>query len=537
MLRYRIPLIPRRAAVFVASAVIGLLLASMLTAGPAPTRLVVDAASQDSTSPPYVAEPVFSRQVGNPTAEATTTTTRTSDEITTSRAASASPSLVSVDAEAAVPTTSESQTTTTGASSPSSTAQPSSTTAAPPVAIAAIPKPSTTVPAPTTTQQPPTNQAVGAAFTTNTFTNWPVRNTSMDGRTQFLSTPASQMNWQSFTESSDRTIALGPLTANKHLGQFRTQCSFSHFNYDDALVNPGAPGKAHLHMYFGNSLASASSTYRSLRDSGSSSCNGFEGNRSAYWIPAVFDSSGNARIPSRIELYYKSHDGSFDTIQKPPEGLGMIAGRAASNPYVEWACQETGAQGTNLNRPVQQRQNTIPSCSNTATLLAHIKFPQCLSGSIGENSGNATSQMSYPTRGYYTNSCPPGSTIITSIEFFIAWNPDNHDGNTQDWWISSDVLPDGTRAPNGSTLHGDWFGAWNPKLMDEVHSQCVAKLAECGWDLVGNNRRLTWIEHFGAKNPAAYTGPRAIPAAHLSASLCPGEHFSRPEDAALCGGH
>lgn len=427
--------------------------------------------------------------------------------------------------------------TTAAPNTPSPTAGP--TTQAPPATTAA-PTPTTKAKAkPTSTTMAPMampEQGVGSAFTTNKFTEWPIRNTNMDGRQQFVSTPASQLGVNNFVEGSDRSIALGAVAANKNLGQFRTQCSFSHFNYDDPLVYPGQPGKAHLHMYFGNTQANASSTYGSLRDSGSSTCNGFEGNRSAYWIPAVFDSSGNVRIPSRIELYYKSHDGSQSIVKKPPEGLGMVAGQAANNPYVEWGCQETGAQGTNLNRPVQQLQNTIPACSKTATLLAHVKFPQCLSGTITPNSGNATSQMQYPTGGYYSKNCPGGSQYITSIEFFIAWNPDNHDGNTSNWWIASDVKPDGSRAPNGSTLHGDWFGAWNPPLMDTIHANCIARLAECSWDLVNNNQRLKWIEHYGAKNAASYSGPRAIPAAEISQKLCAGDSFEKPEDAAFCGG-
>ena len=374
------------------------------------------------------------------------------------------------------------------------------------------------------------------AITARSFTDWPIRNTNLDSRTQFVSTPAAQLDWRQFTEVSDRTIGLGSVTANKHLGQFRTQCSFSHFAYDDPLINPGDPGAAHLHMFFGNTQANAHSTYRSLRDSGSSSCNGFEGNRTAYWVPAVFDASSNVRIPSRIEVYYKSHDRAFSIVEQPPAGLGMVAGQAATNPNISWACQETGAQGTNLNRPVQQVQNTIPRCSSTATLLAHIKFPQCVSGNVSERSQDNTSQMQYPTRGYFTNSCPAGSRYMTAIEYFIAWNPDNHDGRTDQWWLASDVRPDGTSAPNGSTLHGDWFGAWNPDLMDRIHETCVSQLAECGWDLTANNQRLQWVEHFGGRNPAAYSGRRAIPAAEIAGALCPDQHHTRPEDAAFCGG-
>ncbi len=408
------------------------------------------------------------------------------------------------------------------------------TTAAPATAAPTTVAPTTAAPAatPAPTTAAPTKSA--DAVTINGFTDWPIRNTSLDARTQFVDTPASQIDWQQFTEPSDRSIGLGSVTANKHLGQFRTQCSFSHFAYDDPLVAPGQPGAAHLHMFFGNSEASANSTYQSLRDSGSSTCNGLEGNRTGYWVPAVFDASGNARIPSRIEVYYKSHDRAFEHVQKPPEGLGMIAGNASTNPHIEWACQETGAQGQNLNRPIQQRQNTIPRCSNTATLLAHIKFPQCVSGNVGLNSGNNTGQMSYPTRGYFTDSCPAGSVYITAIEYFIAWAPNNHDGQTDQWWLSSDVRPDGTRAANGSTLHGDWFGAWNPSLMDQIHSNCVSRLAECSWDLVADNRRLAQVEHFGGRRAEAYDGRRSIPASEISASLCPGDEFGVATDAANC---
>jgi len=424
---------------------------------------------------------------------------------------------------------------------PTSPPNPTTPPPAPTTPARPTPPPATAVPTttPTATTPPPTTpppttaapktNATADAFAFGTFTDWPIRNTSLDSRTQFVDTPAAQLDWRQFTEPSDRSIALGAVAANKQLGQFRTQCSFSHYAYDDPLVAPGRPGASHLHMYFGNTEANANSTYRSLRDSGSSTCNGLEGNRTGYWIPAVFDGGGNARIPSRIEVYYKSHDGAFNNVVKPPEGLGIVAGTA-----VQWGCQEGGAQGQNLNRPVQQRQNTIPRCSNTATLLAHLQFPQCLSGTVGPNTGNATSQMQYPTRGFFTNSCPPGTQYTTAIEYFIAWAPEDHDGNTDQWWLSSDVRPDGSRAPNGSTLHGDWFGGWNPELMDQITQNCIARLAECSWDLVADNLRLTQVEHFGPRHPTAYGGRRAVPAQELSESLCPTDTYTRPSDAANC---
>lgn len=366
--------------------------------------------------------------------------------------------------------------------------------------------------------------------------DWPIRNTNLDQRTQFIDTPAHAIDWQNLTEPSERTIALGPRTPTKHLGQFRTQCSFSHFAYDDPLVHPSQPGAAHLHMFFGNTLADANSTYLSMRDSGSSTCNGFEANRTGYWVPAVFDAGGNARIPSRIEVYYKTHSNQAAQSIQPPQGLAMIAGTAATNREIEWACQETGAQGQNLNRPIQQRQNTIPRCSRTATLLAHIKFPQCLRNpeTVDANTGDVSDQLSYPTGGFFHGNCPTGTTYIWAIEYFIAWSPNNHDGRTDQWWLSSDIGHHGQQAPNGSTLHGDWLGAWNPTLATQIHNNCIGRLAECSWDLIANNQRLQWIEHFGPRHTAAYAGPKAIPAANISQLLCPGDTFNTPTDAATC---
>ena len=44
------------------------------------------------------------------------------------------------------------------------------------------------------------------------------------------------------------------------IGAFRTSCTFSHMNYDDAIVFPGLKGASHLHAYFGNTGANYAST-------------------------------------------------------------------------------------------------------------------------------------------------------------------------------------------------------------------------------------------------------------------------------------
>ncbi len=61
-----------------------------------------------------------------------------------------------------------------------------------------------------------------------------------------------------FTTPADR-FDNGPSPTE---GQFRIQCQWSHFGYDDPIVRPGSPGAAHLHMFWGNTNTNARSISR-----------------------------------------------------------------------------------------------------------------------------------------------------------------------------------------------------------------------------------------------------------------------------------
>ncbi len=78
---------------------------------------------------------------------------------------------------------------------------------------------------------------------------------------------------------------------------FRFSCVPSHFSYDDPVVYPGEFGRAHLHMFFGNLDVDADSTSESVVNSGRTSCDGGITNRSAYWIPALFNENDEVVLP------------------------------------------------------------------------------------------------------------------------------------------------------------------------------------------------------------------------------------------------
>src|SRR4051794_28002277 len=96
------------------------------------------------------------------------------------------------------------------------------------------------------------------------------------------------------------------------LGAFRFICTAGQVLADDPIVYPGQPGKSHLHQFYGNESADATSSYASLRTRGQSTCNNgpFAANRSAYWMPAMLNASGEVVKPKFVAIYYKRRPAS-----------------------------------------------------------------------------------------------------------------------------------------------------------------------------------------------------------------------------------
>ncbi len=383
-------------------------------------------------------------------------------------------------------------------------------------------------------------------------TDFPIRNTAIDSRTQYVNTPSDQIPRSEFIQPraglQGATWGLGNFVGtSKQLGQFTTQCTFSHYAYDDPIVFPGEKGAAHLHMFFGNTLANADSTYDSLLNSGSSTCNGLEGNRTAYWAPAVFDADGNLRIPTNIELYYKSHSGGGGGVNLTnndfPDNLAFIGGDAsgagirdaAIGNVSEWGCYN-GAITANQNRVVINLGRQIPNCPAGYQLLNHIYMPYCLRGDANDSINN-TSQLSYPPGGYWSGSCPGGTTELTAVEVFIVYGAEDRTPITNNWFIASDVQADGSIKPGGTTSHTDWFGAWNRELFSGIFEGCISRLAWCYWDTIGPNEALKRITHYGPNGAASqyyYNGRKTIPAEEVSRLLCPKDTYTKASDAANC---
>jgi hypothetical protein len=282
-------------------------------------------------------------------------------------------------------------------------------------------------------------------------------------------------------------------SASEPSGNFRTFCSVSHLSYDDPVVYPRQPGAAHLHMFFGNTLANANSTYESLRTTGGSTCQGGPVNRSAYWMPAIMNAGGRVVAPEHLKVYYKGNgtQSGIGSVASNPNGLRMIAGYNAANPgaiRADWKC--AGGAG----------QQTVPSCPAGSELTVDIRFPMCWNGR-DVDSADHRSHMAYGTggSGWITalGGCPASHPIHVPEYTLIAVF--KSDGNSQNWYASSDRMPGMAAQPNGSTFHADWFGAWENSAQETWTQECIREMRNCVWGELGDGTRLQDI--------STYTGP------------------------------
>ncbi len=436
--------------------------------------------------------------------------------------------------------------------------------------------PTTTTQAPTTSTQPPTTQApttqppTTQAPTTQAPTTMPPghgdqlteqenlelilsnpsRNRRFDDH-EFRDVPMDQINLSDLTEPGD--LFNTKLVNAPNSGQFRVLCEFTHFAYDDPIVHPGKPGAAHLHMVFGNTEANAYSTFESLRDTGTGSCNGRDLNRTAYWVPAVLDKDGNALIPFVIMVYYKNSNftlgGANELVEPYPDNLRMIVGDAGARspqnletdgpgsfPGVSWSCAPAFS-GRN-------KTMTIPDCYGNGqgpfagnALEMNLSFPQCYDPSSNTYTTDG-SHMSYSVGGYYGARCPASHPYdVSSIMYRIFFDPDSYGGALTDLHLSSDVLPDRT-LPGGTTIHGDWFGAWHPEAMRMWVDNCNNQAGvDCGTGMLNTNPKLSMLP----RKQGYYTPGKKVSAADLI-KLCPGKEIDPNEpmrSVAVCkhGGH
>jgi hypothetical protein len=242
---------------------------------------------------------------------------------------------------------------------------------------------------------------------------------------------------------------------------FVVRCDFiglpSGRKQDDPIVSPGVDS-FHMHDFFGNTSTNRNSTLVSLRAGGTTCLN--QHDKSAYWIPTLSwtDSKGTRTLNANRGLfYYRAGGKADDAVQLYPDGLKVVTVQGS---HVTWKCEGSTAV---FSSP--------PSRCSSGKLVVRIVFPDCLAvDSSGkpltdtrDEQGNTLyvpddhrSHMAYAeSQPDGTMQCPsthpmPVPALTMNVRFPI---PTTSGTLT----LSSDHQGD----PPGSTMHADFFNAWD----------------------------------------------------------------------------
>jgi len=268
-------------------------------------------------------------------------------------------------------------------------------------------------------------------------------------------------------------------------GAFRIVCDLARVAGDDPIVFPGQPGKAHLHLFWGNTAIRASSTNESLREAGNSTCAGGIANRSGYWVPALVDTATDTVLaPTFAIIYYKSGYGGVDpaTITAPPAGLRMIAGDAMDGTQGESEAAYFGC----ANRYIGHVQHIPTECDAGDDISVTVNFPQCWDGR-NLDSVDHKRHLAFTTA-TDNHGCPASHPVALpriSINVTFDVTPSS---DVSKWRLSSDMY--GTDRPAGLSLHGDWMNGWDPGILDRLVKNCINRAVDCHGAMLGDGTEL-----------------------------------------------
>jgi hypothetical protein len=243
-------------------------------------------------------------------------------------------------------------------------------------------------------------------------------------------------------------------------GQFVVHCAYSHSAPDDPIVQPGRPGAAHRHDFYGADAVDAASTAGSLL-AGGTTCDKTV-DRAGYWQPALYDGEQVVE-PLGISAYYRAAPGVDPaSVQPMPLGLELIAGdQTATSPQPGDATGWTCGSSTDID-------DAPPSCPSGAPLHLVLTFQDCWDGErVG--SEDHVSHAAYSEHGSCPSSHPVHLPQLTVSVAFPIW------GAGHDLTLASGSI---------YSAHGDFLNAWEPDGLAREVASCIHRQVVC--DLASN---------------------------------------------------
>ena len=259
----------------------------------------------------------------------------------------------------------------------------------------------------------------------------------------------------------------------------RIYCTPSHFANDDPVIFPNQAGQSHLHLFWGNTEANASSTPSSLLNSGNSTCEGGINVRSSYWAPAVLNGNGEAVLPASSWIYYKTFmsTNNYQDLQIVPNGLQMLATRETKG-YQNQLKVEKNVLNTHTKKQSVKLTAVFPNCiathngqSNGRPILDYRDMP-------GSASNEINSHVAYGDGPGPKNDvgCPfthPYRIPTMSIHQYY-----HLEDLTNGWELASDGM---NGVGQGESFHADYIAAWDPETMEAI-TECNRNPGNCEFE-------------------------------------------------------
>ncbi|MEQ8273361.1 MAG: DUF1996 domain-containing protein [Deltaproteobacteria bacterium] len=259
----------------------------------------------------------------------------------------------------------------------------------------------------------------------------------------------------------------------------------------DPIVSPMSPTSGHLHDFFSNPAVRHDRVFTHQLVGGVSrstlTCDDND-DFAAYWVAAVHD-NGQSWVPEALHVYYKGKVRA-NHIQPIPLGLRMVVGDAGatSNQSAQvgwWERMRNSNEGNTGALPPNTRNlNQMITVGGNEQLVLRLNYPDCWDGQYLYKPDG--SHMAYSRGAYGSATCPASHPVaIPQVVYFVRYPPGVDGGS--DFTLSSG---------NWYTFHGDFWNAWDPRVMQQLVDRCVRSKANCRLsrsvgDIGARQRRIT----------------------------------------------
>ncbi len=291
------------------------------------------------------------------------------------------------------------------------------------------------------------------------------------------------------TVGSPRSTELdssGPTVAESLHGT-RVYCPVSHFAHGDPIAGLLAPGLNPATMFWGNTSAVAASAPSELPSSGNGSCEGGINDRSAYWMPGLFDRDGQIVLPEKILVEYKTFVGpgvDRTAVQPIPAGLQLVVNAAVAG--APDSSRTSGGDGS--------------------TTSFAIRFPECVetdgAGAPVLSSVDNTSHLAH-AGAQTANGCPNSHPYrIPQLTYKVDYAVPYDSG----WYLSTGF----NAASTADELVAGAVSGWDRSSMDAMVRCTIELIGNCEFAGIDDGRRVSRSqlpERFvGADGVAFYQG-------------------------------